>query len=89
MNPNPTTLPGEVTLILLLKCRNYHETVTPRGTVQSQTLGCWEQSVPTSVILEQISVSRSPGLLSGVLRKCGRSSDFRVQLMAMRKSLAW
>lgn len=63
--------------------------MTPWGTDQSQTLGCCEQSVPTSVILEQISVSRSPGLLSGVLRKCGRNSDFRVQLMAMRKSLAW
>lgn len=45
--------------------------------------------LPISVILEQISVSRSPGLLSGVLRKCGRSSDFRVQLMAIRNSLAW
>ena len=48
-----------------------------------------ELDPPTSVILAQISVSRSPGLLSGVLSTCGRSSDLSVELMAMRKSFAW
>lgn len=42
-----------------------------------------------SVFLAQISVSLSPGVLSGVLRTCGLSRDFKVELMAMRSSLAW
>lgn len=45
--------------------------------------------LPVSVFLVQISVSRSPGLLSGVLRTCGLSRDFKVELMAIRRSLAW
>lgn len=44
---------------------------------------------PVSVFLAQISVSRSPGLLSGLLRTWGLSSDFRVELMAISNSLAW
>lgn len=42
-----------------------------------------------SVFLEQISLRRSPGLLSGMLRTSGLSSDFRVELMAISNSLAW
>lgn len=42
-----------------------------------------------SVFLAQISVSRSPGLLSGLLRTWGLSRDLRVELMAIKSSLAW
>lgn len=45
--------------------------------------------LPVSVFLEHISASLSPGLLSGVLRTWGLSKDLRVELMAMRRSLAW
>ena len=66
-----------------------HTCATAKGSSTARAACRTGQDPPTSVILAQISVSRSPGLLSGVLSTCGRSSDLSVELAAMRKSLAW